>query len=58
MPMWTQPLNPLNAMALSALAAAVPLAVVLILMGGLRKAGAVAAAWGLTAALFRLRCGP
>jgi lactate permease len=34
-------------MALSALAAAIPLAVLLLLMGGLRKSGAVSAAWGL-----------
>ena len=52
MPVWVQPLNPLNSMALSALVAVVPLAILLFLMGGLRKAGAVAAAWGLAAALF------
>ena len=51
MPIWTQPLNPLDSMALSALVAAVPLALLLFLMGGLRKASAVAAAWGLAAAL-------
>jgi L-lactate transport len=45
--MWYQPLNPLGFMPLSALAAAVPLAVLLVLMGGLRKSGAVSAAWGL-----------
>jgi L-lactate transport len=49
--LWTQPLDPLHAMALSALAASVPLAVLLILMGALRKAGFVAAAWGLVSAL-------
>jgi lactate permease len=48
--LWTQPLNPLHWMALSALAAAVPLAVLLVLMGGLRKSGAVSAACGLAAA--------
>jgi lactate permease len=37
-------------MALSALAAAVPLAVLLVLMGGLRKSGAVSAACGLASA--------
>jgi lactate permease len=47
--MWSQLLNPLGSMALSALAAAVPLAVLLVLMGGLRKSGAVSAAWGLAA---------
>jgi len=42
-------------MLLSALAAAVPLAVLLILMGGLRKSGAFSAAWGLaTAALLAM----
>jgi len=51
MPTWTQPLNPLDSMALSALVAVVPLALLLFLMGGLRKAGAVAAAWGLAATL-------
>jgi lactate permease len=45
--MWEQPVNPLSSMPLSALAAAAPLAVLLILMGGLRKSGAVSAAWGL-----------
>ena len=57
MPIWAQPLNPLHSMAISALAVVVPLALLLFLMGGLRKAGAVAAAWGLAATLFRLRCG-
>ncbi len=49
--MWTQPLAPAHSLALSALVAAVPLAVVLILMGGLRKSGAVSAAFGLATAL-------
>ncbi len=48
--MWSQPLNPLGTMALSALAAAVPLVVLLVLMGGLRKPGWVSAAWGLATA--------
>ena len=51
MPIWVQSLNPLNLMALSALAAVAPLALLLFLMGVLRKAGAVAAAWGLIVAL-------
>ncbi len=38
-------------MPLSALAAAVPLAVLLLLMGGLRKSGYVSAAWGLACAM-------
>lgn len=46
-PIWQQPLDPLHSMALSALVAAVPLFVVLILMGGLRKSGLVASACGL-----------
>ena len=50
MPTWIQPLNPLNSLAFSALAAAVPLAVLLVLMGGLRKSGALSAAWGLASA--------
>lgn len=49
--MWPQPLNPLHSTLLSALAAAVPLAILLILMGGLRTAGHVAAAWGLASSL-------
>ncbi|MGD0921136.1 MAG: L-lactate permease [Terriglobia bacterium] len=48
--LWAQPLNPLHWMVLSALAAAVPLVVLLVLMGGLRKSGAVSAACGLAAA--------
>jgi lactate permease len=48
--MWAQPLNPLGSMLLSALAAGVPLAVLLILMGGLRKSGVFSAACGLASA--------
>jgi lactate permease len=48
---WHQPLDPLNLMALSAVAAAIPLAVVLVLMGGLRKPGYVSAAAGLACSL-------
>jgi len=50
LPTWIQPLNPLNSLPVSALAAAVPLAVVLVLMGGRRKSGALSAAWGLASA--------
>ena len=50
MNIWSQPLDPLQSMPVSALAAAVPLVVLLVLMGGLRKSGAVSAAWGLGAA--------
>ncbi len=48
---WPQPLNPLHSMPLSALAAAVPLFVVLVLMGGLRKSGWFSAACGLVVSL-------
>ncbi len=47
---WAQPLNPLGSMLFSALAAGVPLAVLLILMGGLRKSGVFSAACGLATA--------
>jgi lactate permease len=48
---WSQPLDPLHSLALSALAAAVPLAVLLVLMGGLKKSGAFSAACGFVSAL-------
>jgi len=48
---WIQPLDPLHSLPLSALVAAVPLVVLLVLMGGLRKSGAVSAAWGLASAV-------
>lgn len=48
---WSQPVDPLNGIALSAVAAALPLAIVLLVMGGLRKPGYVAAISGLTTAL-------
>jgi L-lactate transport len=48
---WPQPLNPLHSMPLSALAAGLPLAVVLILMGGLRRSGWFSAACGLLVTL-------
>lgn len=51
MSFWSQPLDPLHSMVLSAVIAAVPLAVLLILMGGLRKSGYVSAAWGLGASM-------
>jgi lactate permease len=47
---WIQPLDPLHHLSLSALAAAVPLAVLLVLMGGLRKSGTISAAGGLASA--------
>jgi lactate permease len=49
-PFWAQLVAPLHSIALSALVAAVPLVVVLVLMGVLRKSGLVASAWGLSAA--------
>jgi lactate permease len=51
MRLWSQPLDPLHGIALSAAAAALPLAVVLLVMGWLRKAGYVAAASGLVCSL-------
>ncbi|GAC1627206.1 MAG: lactate permease LctP family transporter [Candidatus Acidiferrum sp.] len=47
---WPQPLDPLHHITLSALVAALPLILVLILMGGLRKGGLFASACGLAAA--------
>jgi len=47
---WPQPLDPLHSVALSALAAVIPLIVVLILMGVLRKSGLLASACGLASA--------
>src|SRR6266550_1701976 len=44
---WPQPLAPLDSLALSALVAAVPLVVVVVLMGVFRKGGLLAAACGL-----------
>ncbi len=48
--MWAQPLAPLHSIIVSALLAAIPLAVVLVLMGGLRKSGLLASACGLLSA--------
>ncbi len=45
-PPWPQPLDPLHSVALSALAASLPLVVVLILMGALRKSGLFASLCG------------
>jgi lactate permease len=50
MNMWPQPLDPLHFMFVSALAAALPLAILLVLMGILKKSGWISAAWGLAAA--------
>ena len=44
---WPQPLAPLNSLAFSALVAAVPLVVVVVLMGVFRKGGLLASACGL-----------
>lgn len=49
--MWFQPLAPAHSLPLSALVAAAPLAVVLVLMGGLRRSSAFSAAAGLASAL-------
>ena len=48
---WTQPIDPLHGMLLSAAAAALPLAVVLVVMGLLRRPGYIAASWGLVCCL-------
>lgn len=48
---WHQPIDPLHAMPLSALAAVAPLALLLILMGGFRKSGYLSAACGLLASV-------
>jgi L-lactate transport len=47
---WPQPLTPAHSLALSALVAVIPLAVVLVLMGGLRKGGLLSSACGLATA--------
>lgn len=56
MPLWHQPLYPAHGMALSAAVAAIPLIVVLALMGWLRKPGYLAAGCGLLCAI-GLACG-
>jgi L-lactate transport len=50
-PPWPQPLDPLHSVALSALAASLPLVVVLILMGALRKSGLFASICGFLSAI-------
>jgi lactate permease len=47
---WPQPLDPLHSSGLSALVAALPLILILVLMGKLRKSGLFASACGLAAA--------
>lgn len=47
---WPQPLAPLHSVALSSLVAAVPLILVMVLMGGLRKSGLFVSACGLVTA--------
>jgi len=49
---WPQPLDPLHSPVLSAFVAALPLGLVLVLMGGLRKSGLFASACGLGMAGF------
>jgi len=49
-PPWPQPLDPLHSIVLSAIIATIPLIVVLVLMGGLRKSGLFASACGLASA--------
>jgi len=48
---WPQPIDPLHRLALSAAAAAMPLAVVLLVMGVLRRPGYIAAISGLVCSL-------
>lgn len=48
---WPQPLAPVHGLGISALLAILPLAVVLVLMGGLRRSGALSAAMGLATAI-------
>jgi lactate permease len=51
MTVWSQPIDPLHGLAISAATAAFPLAVVLVVMGWLRKPGYIAAASGLLCTL-------
>jgi lactate permease len=51
MTVWSQPIDPLHGLAISAVTAAFPLAVVLVVMGWLRKPGYIAAASGLVCTL-------
>lgn len=50
-PIWPQPLSPLHSLPLSALAAALPLAVILLLMGVFRKSGLFASLCAIATAL-------
>ena len=54
---WPQPLDPLHSVALSALAASLPLAVILVLMGGLRKSGLFASLCAMATAVALARGG-
>lgn len=51
MHLWPQVVNPLHHIEVSALVAALPLALLLVLMGGLRKSGYISAAWALLASM-------
>ena len=51
MRLWYQPIDPLHGLALSAVAAALPLVVVLLVMGVLRRPGYIAAISGLVCSL-------
>ena len=51
MRLWSQPIDPVHGLGLSAVAAALPLAVVLVVMGWLRRPGYIAAASGLVCSL-------
>jgi lactate permease len=51
MHLWPQPIDPLHGIALSAATAALPLVVVLVVMGWLRKPGYIAAGSGLACSL-------
>src|SRR5579872_2435960 len=48
---WPQPVDPLHHLPVSAIIAVLPLALLLILMGGLRKSGWVSAGWALIVSL-------
>jgi L-lactate transport len=48
---WPQPINPLHLLGISALTAALPLGLLLVLMGVLRRSASTSAAWSLGATL-------
>jgi len=48
---WPQPIAPVHSLGISALVAVIPLVVVLVLMGGLRKSGLMATGCGLGSAI-------